>query len=240
MSRRFLLVLGTVIAASSSLARQPEPPPSGPGFLAKCSVVPAPPAEALQPYGKTGPYATGVRLFVKGRFREAARALKNAWRTVRADLATVFSASACEPRRIRAVLSRTLFCDPPLAVPGDDRFLPPPEVRQALAHSLCVTGQGREAADVLWEAAMAGDDGARGLAGVLLASSGHPDLCLAMLPEPPSAPLMMLSRAWCLLRAGRPSEARSIASRASGARGPSAGALRDLLRGAGVPCPEEP
>lgn len=203
-------------------------------------MVPAPSAGSLQSYGQAGPYAKGVRLFVKGRYREAARDLANGWRKVRAELATVFSASACEPRRIRAVLSRTLFRSPPAVVPGGDRFLPPPEVRQALAHSLCVTGQGREAAGVLWEAAMAGDDDARTAAGVLLASSGSPDVCLALLPETPSVPVMMLGRAWCLLRADRPSEARTIASRALGARGPGAHALRALLRAAGVPCPENP
>lgn len=240
MSRRFLLALGAAFAASSSHARPSDPPASDPGPPVECSVVPAPSVEALQPYGKAGPYAKGVRLFWKGRYREAARDLNTAWRKVRADLATVFSASACEPRRIRAVLSRTLFWSPPAVVPGDDRFLPPPEVRQALAHSLCVTGQGRDAADVLWEAAMAGDDAARVSAGVLLASSGSPDVCLALVPETVSVPVMMLGRAYCLVRAERLSEARSIASRACGARGPGAGALRDLLRAAGVPCPEGP
>ncbi len=240
MSRWFLLALGMVVCASWSSAQPPGPPRSHPGPPGECSLVPAPPAEALEPYGKAGPFAKGVRLFVKGRYREAARELTRAWRRVRADLARVFQSSSCEPARIRAVLARTLFRGPPLVVPGDDRFLPPPEVRQALAHALCVTGRIRGAAGVLWEAAMAGDDGARIAAGVLLASSGSPDLCLALLPETPSAPGMMLGRACCLLRAERPLEARSIASRACGAPGPRAAALRDLLQAAGVPCSEEP
>lgn len=191
-------------------------------------------------YAKVGPYANGMRLFDRGRYREAARDLASAWRKVRKDLAAAFSTATCEPRRIRAVLSRILFRSPALAVPGDDRFLAPPEVRHALARSLCLTGRGREAADLLLEAAMAADDGARVAAGVLFAFSGSPDLCLALLPETSPASTAALGRAYCLVRASRVSEARSLSARACAARGPQADALRVLLGAAGVSCPEVP
>ncbi len=242
MSRRSLLVVGVALVAWTSwaAARPADPPASDPDPPGECSVIPAPAAEFLLRYAKAGPYANGMRLFGRGRYREAARDLARAWGRVRADLAPVFSTATCEPRRIGAVLSRILFRSPPLAVPGDDRFLPPPEVRHALARSLCLTGRGREAADLLFEAAMAGDDSARVAAGVLFASLGSPDLCLALLPETSPASTAALGRAYCLVRASRVCEARSLSSRACAAQGPQADALRGLLGAAGVSCLEVP
>ncbi len=247
MSRGIILALGVVIVASSSPTgaresgpshRDPAPP--------ECAVAPAPSQEAMAPYGRRGLYARGVRQFARGRPSEAARDLARAWQRVRADLGKVFQSSSCEPERIRAVLAKTLFHAPPLAVPGDDRFLPPPAIRDALAHALCVQGRTREAAEVLIEAAWAGDEEARTTAAALFAASGSPDICLSLLPENPLAPVQALARAYCLAVAGRIGDAASLASGASRARGPRAEALRALLRAAGlalpsgVPTPEDP
>lgn len=239
MNRTLQTALGVAVVAWGVVASGREAPRQE-AIPEPCVVVPAPSSESLHPYRRRGPYARAANLFARGRFSDAARQFSSAWRRVQADLGKVFLSSSCDSARIRAVLTKSLFHDPPLAIPGDDRFLPPQAVRDAWSHALCASGRVREAAEVLLEAALAGDDQARAAAGVLLAASGQAAMCLALLPETTTSAILALSKAFCLVHAGRVSEAETTVSRARDGHGPMVDALRNLLRATDLTAPEGP
>lgn len=148
--------------------------------MADCAPVPLPDAGDRAAYARGGPYAAGMVAAGKGRHREAVRLLAGAWGRVQARLARPFASERCDSVAIRRALSGSVFAAPPLAVPAEDRFLPPPAVLWTVAAEACAAGDVVTAAEWLSFAALAGDRKAAEGAASLLRAAGQVDLALAI------------------------------------------------------------
>jgi len=76
---------------------------------------------------------------LQGREAEALRSLEAAWQQVRQVLQP-FTRSACNEQELRDALRQAVFVAPPRAVPGEDRFLPPPVLARAIGALRCRSG----------------------------------------------------------------------------------------------------
>lgn len=134
-----LLIALLTLAPAGTLSR-PVP-------ARECEALPLPTEAEVQDYLQAGPYRPGFRSLVQGREPEALRALEAAWQQVQQVLQP-FTVDACREEALREALRRTVFVSPPLAVPGEDRFRPPPVVTRAIGALRCRSGDLRGAA--LW------------------------------------------------------------------------------------------
>lgn len=127
----------------------------------------------MSAYLVSGPYAQGLRLFQKGKYRKAALSLQRAWERIQTNLRSAFGTEKCRSKPIAAALKRNIRRIPPLAVVASDRFLPPFVVREAVANALCVSGHREEAVRWLMNAALSGDQEAAASASRMLGDTGR-------------------------------------------------------------------
>lgn len=149
---------------------------------AVCDDIPVLPDAMLAPYLKSGPYAAGLRLHRTGHDTRAARRLLGAWKQVRAELLAAFGTKGCRSAAISRAINRNLRRLPPLAVAETDRFLPPVVIRDAVARSLCLSGDFSGAARWLMDGALSGDRDSARTAALLYRAAGREDLSRAILP----------------------------------------------------------
>lgn len=206
MLRLTLLVSASLFLSSLDAYAEPRTPATSPSI---CSVILEPTREEIAAYIASSPFATGLQRFSQSQYVKAAALLSEAWQKLQSSLNSVFGQEKCDLKAIRATMRRTIQSVPPLVIPGEDRFLLPTPVRHALARSLCLLGRIQDAASVLVDAALAGDEQDLAAAGVLLAASGKPQLCLSLIPEPTSR-LLILARAFCLAHANEPEKAKAL------------------------------
>lgn len=156
----------------------------------ECSVIPEIDKERLKEYLKNPFYGSGVRAFLNRSWGIAAYELEKGWSKVSRRLATVFANDKCDPTGIRDVLSKTVFSKPHLAVPREDRFLPPQEITWALGYALCAQGKLERSARVLIQLGITGDYSSLSAGIVLLASSKKIEAAKALLEARKDVPTL--------------------------------------------------
>lgn len=147
----------------------------------ECDDVPELPEAMLTPYLKKGPYAVGLRRHQAGVHKDAAKRLQKAWGNVRRELRSAFGSGKCRSEAITRAIDRNLRRMPPLAVAATDRFLPPVVVRDAVARSLCLSGDRIGAARWLMDAALSGDGDSARAASSLYGAAGLESLSMSVL-----------------------------------------------------------
>lgn len=168
------------VATPATLARAETP--------RECAAIPRPSAGETRPFAKSGPYAAGLKALVPGREARASRDLAAAWGKVRAELSKAFASGECKETVIQKALDRRVFVNPPHAVAGEDRYLPPRPVALAVAAGLCASGDPDGAAIWLMDTTGAEDAPARASAAILWAAAGRLDAARALLPPNAKGP----------------------------------------------------
>ncbi|HOU53302.1 MAG TPA: hypothetical protein PLQ97_05175 [Myxococcota bacterium] len=166
-----------------ALCLLPAPTLSRPAPPRECEALPLPASSEVREYLETRPYRSGLTDLVQGREAEALRSLEAAWQQVRRWLQP-FTDRTCRDQALREALRQVVFTTPPLAIPGEDRFRPPPLITRAIGTLRCRAGDLPGAALWLLEHGDPTDMTLRAVTRSWLEAAGFPEAARALSGEP--------------------------------------------------------
>ncbi|MBP7125217.1 hypothetical protein KBD49_02505 [Myxococcota bacterium] len=166
-----LLVALVTLSPAGTLSR--------PAPARECEALPLPARPEVEDYLRTGSYRQGFTALVQGREPEALRSLEIAWQQVR-QMLQPFAGDSCREQALREALRQAVFTSPPLAVPGEDRFRPPPVVVRAIGALRCRSGDLPGAALWMLEQGDPADPALRSVTASWLEAAGFGDAARAL------------------------------------------------------------